>query len=423
MIVVLLALALGFLGLFGEVVWRVEARDETVLSKHDWPWWRGHNSNGIAESDQRPPKRWSETENILWKSPVPGRGHGSPTVLGDQVFLATADYENEVQSVICYDRLTGKRLWRTDVHRGGFPEGGNKKSNLGSSTVASDGQHLFVNFLNDGAVYTTALNREGTQLWQTKISDFVIHQGFGSSPAIYDSLVIVSADNKGGGALVALDRSKGSIVWKQERPKKANYTSPIILHAAGREQLLLTGCDLVSSFDPLSGAKLWEIEGSTTECVTSIVTDGQLVFTSGGYPKQHVAAVLADGSGKIAWENSIRVYVPSMLVREGHIFLVTDAGIARCWKSQTGEEVWKGRLGGTFSASPVLVGELIFATNEDGTTFIFRADTEKFELIAENKLGEDVLATPTICDSRIYMRVAQKEGNVRRELLYCIADE
>ena len=139
-------------------------------------------------------------------------------------------------------------------------------------------------------------------------------------------------------------------------------------------------------------------------------------------PRKHVSAVRADGSGEVVWEKDIGVYVPSMLVHEGHIFLVTDAGIARCWKSQTGEEVWRGRLGGTFSASPVLVGEHIFATNEDGETFIFRANPEEFELVAENKLGEDVLATPTICDSRIYMRVAQQIDGQRTEVLYCIAD-
>jgi hypothetical protein len=111
-----------------------------------------------------------------------------------------------------------------------------------------------------------------------------------------------------------------------------------------------------------------------------------------------------------------------MLVRDGYIFLVTDSGIARCWKSSTGEEVWRGRLGGTFSASPVLVGDLIFAINEDGKSFIFRADPEKFELLAENQLGTNVLATPTICDSRIYMRVFQKSGGRLQGFLYCIAE-
>src|SRR5262245_27150569 len=285
----------------------------------DWPWWRGPGRNGIAVADQQPPLTWSKSENVLWRAPVPGRGHGSPTVVGDQVFLATADHEREVQSLLCYHRQTGKRLWQTEVHRGGFEKKGNSKSSLASSTVACDGRRVFINFLHAGAVYTTALNREGKLLWQTKVTDYVLHQGFASSPAVYGPLVIVSADNKGGGVIAALERATGKRVWKQERPKLPNYTSPIILSVARRDQLLLTGCDLVTSFDPLTGKKLWEIKGSTTECVTSTVTDGPLLFTSGGYPTNHVSAVRADGSGKIVWQNNTRVYVPSMRAHRGHL--------------------------------------------------------------------------------------------------------
>ena len=390
------------------------------VAPSDWPWWRGPHRNGIAAADQKPPMKWSDSENILWQSAIPGRGHGSPTVVGDQVFLATADHEHEIQSVLCFQRKTGERLWQSEVHRGGFEKKGNSKSSLASSTVACDGQRVFINFLHAGAIYTTALSRDGQQLWQTKITDYVLHQGFGSSPAIYQSLVIVSADNKGTGAIAALDRASGKIVWKQVRPQFPNYTSPIILKVAGREQLLFTGCDLVTSFEPLTGQKLWEIDGSTTECVTSAVTDGQLIFTSGGYPKNHMSAVKADGSGKVVWENNSRVYVPSMLVRDGYLYSVLDAGVAMCWKGDTGEEVWKGRLGGTFSASPVLVGEHFFATNESGKTFIFKATPEAFDLVAENQLGEEVFATPTLCGDRIYMRVAHQTNGQRQEMLYCL---
>ena len=392
------------------------------IATTDWPWWRGPHRNGIAAADQKPPLRWSASNNVLWKSPIPGRGHGSVTLVGDQLFLATADDERQTQSVLCYDRTTGRRLWRTDVHRGGLSMKGNKKATRASSTVACDGKRLFINFLNNGAVYTTALTRDGKQLWQTKITDYVTHQGYGSSPAVYRSLVLVSADNKGGGAIAALDRATGKIVWKHSRPKTPNYASPIILRVAERDQLILTGCDLVSSFAPLSGKKLWEIEGATTECVTSTLTDGRLVITSGGYPKNHVSAVRADGSGEVVWDKPVRVYVPSLLARDGFLYFVTDAGIAMCWEFSTGREIWKRRLGGKFSASPVLVGEHIFATSERGRTFIFKADPKKFTLIARNDLGDNVMATPTICDSRIYMRVANQTETGRQEMLYCLGD-
>ncbi len=305
--------------------------DPISVAPTDWPWWRGPTRNGVAAPKQTPPMKWSATENVRWQVPVVGRGHGSPIVVGEQVFLAAADHEREVQLLLCYQRDTGKLLWQTEVHKGGFTTKGNKKSSLASSTPACDGRRVFINFLNAGAVYTTAVSRDGAILWQTKITDYLIHQGYGSSPAVYQSLVIVSADNKGGGAIAALERATGKIVWKQDRPKTPNYASPIILSVAGRDQLLMTGCDLVASFDPLTGKKLWETPGSTTECVTSTVTDGQLMFTTGGYPRSHMSAVRADGSGKIVWANKTRVYVPSLVAHAGHLYGVLDNGVAVCW--------------------------------------------------------------------------------------------
>lgn len=390
------------------------------VSADDWPWWRGPQRNGIANEQSAPPTMWSDTRNVVWKVKVPGRGHGSPTVVGDAVYLAVADRERDLQAVICYDRNTGEPRWETVVHRGGLMKK-NEKASQASSSIACDGESLYITFLNDGAVYTTALTLDGRQLWQRKISDYIIHQGYASSPALYDELVIVSADNKGGGAIAALHRKDGSVVWRRERPAKPNYPSPVIVHAGGRDQLIFTGCDLVTSLSPLTGETYWEVPGSTTECVTSTVTDGERVFTSGGYPRNHLSAVRADGSGKLEWENNDRIYVPSMLIRDGVLYAVLDAGVAACWRTDTGEELWKARLGGTFSASPVMVGDLIYVANEAGETFIYKANPKRFELVAKNKLGDEVFATQSICGGRIYTRVAFLEDGRRQEYLYCMA--
>lgn len=392
-------------------------------AKGDWPWWRGPRGDGTADADPAPPLRWSAQQGVVWRVDLPGRGHSSPTVVGGLVVLATAEEDRELQSVLAFDRATGKPLWRTDVHQGKLEKKGNQKSSQASSTLACDGERLFVNFMNDGAVWTTALDLQGKRLWQTKIADFVMHQGFGSSPALYGELVIVTSDSKGGGAVAALRRVDGSVVWKQERPAKANYASPVVIRAAGKDQVFVSGCDLVSSFDPTSGKKLWEVEGATTECVTTIVSDGERLFVSGGYPRRHTQAILTDGSGKTAWQNTTQVYVPSMIVRDGHLYAALDAGVAVCWKSDTGEEKWKQRLGGTFSASLVLAGEHLFATNEEGRTFVFKADPDKFTAVAENSLGDEAFATPTICGGRIYHRVAERKGDRRQEALYCIGGE
>ncbi|MCY2963848.1 MAG: PQQ-binding-like beta-propeller repeat protein [Planctomycetota bacterium] len=387
---------------------------------NDWPWWRGPTRDGVAPAGDAPPVTWSETENILWKVDVPGRGHGSPTVFGDQVFLAAAEPDREVQSVLCFDRRTGKRLWQSVVHEKGFTTKGNAKSSLASSSVACDGERLYVSFLNREAVYLTCLDLQGAMLWQTKITDFALHQGYAASPALYESVVMISADSKSNGLFAGVDRANGQIVWKHERPKLPNYTSPIVLSVAGRDQVFLTGCNLVSSFDPKSGKKLWEIAGATEECVTSTVTDGKVIFSSGGYPKDHLAAIAADGSGKVVWENKSRVYVPSMIVRDGYLYGTLDAGVAMCWRCSDGAEMWKQRLGGTFSASLVLAGDALYACNEEGQTFVFKATPKGFESLGENRLGISVFASPVICGGRIYHRVAHDVDGQRREVLYCI---
>jgi outer membrane protein assembly factor BamB len=390
----------------------------------DWPGWRGPAGSGTANPDQSPPMVWSDTENVLWKTLVPGRGHGSPTVVGNHVYLAAAEPDREVQSVIAYDRQTGKQLWQTEIHRGHFDTKGNKKSSHASSSVACDGERLFINFLNHDAIWTTALDRQGTILWQTKIADFVNHQGFGSSPILYGPLVLVSADSKGGAGRVAgLNRMTGETVWSIERPKLPNYCSPIVVNAAGRDQVVMIGCDLVMGLDPLTGKTLWQTAGSTEECVTSTVTDGRLIYTSGGYPKNHVAAIAADGSGTVAWQSNTRVYVPSMVIKDGYLYAVFDAGVAICWKADTGEEQWKERVEGTFTASLVVVGDVIFATDESGRTCLWKANPKQFEKLGENQLGTEAFATPTICGGRLYHRIAAQEDGKRQEYLVCVGDK
>jgi len=389
---------------------------------NDWPAWRGPTRDGLAAPNQNPPTQWSETENVLWKVPLPGRGHGSPTVVGDRIYLPTADPVKRTQSVLCLNRLDGKLLWQTEVHSAGAEPGKQANSSAASASVTYDGDQLFINFLNSAAVYTTALDLSGKKLWQQKICDYVIHQGFAASPVVHESLVLVSADHKGGGVVAGLDRQTGKVVWSQPRPKHHNYTTPSIVKAGGRTQMVMVGGNVIASYDPLNGKVIWEIEGSTEECVTTIVTDGTRIFASGGYPKNHVVAVMADGSGKIAWQNIARVYVPSMIVKEGHLYAVLDAGIATCWKSDTGEELWKERLGGDFYASPVMVGNRIYASNVAGKTYVYEATPKSFKLLAQNQLGDQAYASPVICGSRLYLRVATKT-EPRQEYLYCVGSK
>ena len=145
-------------------------------SSADWPAWRGPTADGQAAPGQKVPIRWSEAENVIWRAPIRGRGHSSPTIVGNHVFLATADIEKEEQLVVCYERATGNLVWETVLHKGNIDMGGHRNASQASSTVASDGERLYINFLNNKAVYTSALDLSGKLLWQQRVSDFQIHQ-------------------------------------------------------------------------------------------------------------------------------------------------------------------------------------------------------------------------------------------------------
>ena len=393
----------------------------TSIFAADWPAWRGPAGDGHAAAGQKLPVKWSESENLVWKAAVRGRGHGSPIVVGDQVLLATADVETEEQLVLSFDRATGKSRWETVVHRENLNTKGHKISSQASSDVVSDGERLFVNFLNNGAIFTTALDLNGKQLWQRRVCDFQVHQGFGSSPVIYQNIVLVSADHRGGGKMTGLNKLTGEIVWQQDRPPVANYASPGIVNAAGLVQAVLAGCNKVESFDPLTGKKLWSIDGSTEETVVTAVTDGSRVFLGGGYPKNHTMALEADGSGKIAWENVTKTYVPSMIVKNGHVFAVGDAGRAVCWHSATGEERWNEKVDREFYGSPVMADSRIYVTSKGGVTSVFEATPEKFTLLGQNSLGDECFSSPAICDDRIYLRSA-KTSPIRQEFLWCVGE-
>lgn len=392
-----------------------------AAARGDWPAWRGPNHNGIAEG-KAPPTEWSDRKNVVWKTPVPGRGHSSPTVFGNQIFLATANESDQTQSVVCFDRDTGKPQWQTVVGRGGFPKIHNKNTHA-TQTVACDGERLFITFFNNDSIQLTTLGLDGKQQWQKVCAPFrpkAYLYGYAASPLIYKANVIVVGDCDTGSFLTAYDRKSGEVAWRGSRPAKLSWSSPIVANVAGREQLLLSGCEMVTSYDPDTGRELWKTAATTSATCGTMVWEGDLVFASGGYPKAETVCIRADGSGRIVWKNIQKCYEQSMLVQGGFVYAVTDVGVGYCWKADDGQEMWKSRLQGPVSASPILAGGNIYASDERGTTFVFRANPKEFELVAQNQLGTESFATPTICGGQIYLRVAQGSGGGRQEFLYCI---
>ena len=207
---------------------------------------------------------WSESRNILWKVPVPGNGHASPIVCGGQVFIATADEQHQTQSLLCFDRQTGKPLWSRVIHTGGFMQK-HAKNSQASATPACDGQRVFVPFLHAGGLWVTAVDlAAGDILWQTEAGPFVSEHGYGSSPVIWGSFVLVSGDSIGGGFLAALNRQTGALAWRRQRPNdgaNGSYGSPLIANLAGKPQLIQSGAGKVSSYDPATGEMFWRCDG------------------------------------------------------------------------------------------------------------------------------------------------------------------
>ena len=384
-----------------------------------WPGWRGPQQNGHAP-DQELLTEWNETTNILWRTDIPGRGHSSPVIIDDLVLLATADDQKQEQSVIAFNRTDGKERWKTVTHTGGFPSRGelHKKGTNANGTVLCDGEHIYVVFLNSKKIIATALDLKGKQIWQRELGAFNSKFGYAPSPLLYKSFVIIAADNRGGGYIAALDRKTGEIAWRVSRPAISTYSSPVVAKVGGREQLLISGCDQVTSYNPATGKELWITPCLAEATCGTIVTTDKLIFASGGYPKRETVCLSPEG--KLLWSDKTKIYEPSMLVNGEQLYGVTDDGIAYCWSAETGDVLWKNRLRGSFSASPILCNGLIYISNLSGETFVFEANAKEFKEVAVNKLGDDCYASPAAADGQLFLRIGNQKGGSRQEQLVCI---
>jgi len=387
----------------------------------EWPAWRGPDNNGQVP-DQPLLTEWSDSANVKWKADVPGRGHSSPVVVGGRVYLATALEAEQQQQVLAFDCETGQQIWSCIVHKGGFPPARDihQKSTHANGTVACDGERIFTAFLNGGQIVATAVDLEGNIDWQEEIGGFNSKFGYAPSPIIYRSVVIIAADNRGTGYIAALDRGTGKIAWRIARPAVSSYSSPTVANVGGRDQLLISGCDSVSSYDPATGEKLWSTSCLAEATCGTIVTTSDHILASGGYPERETVCLSATGDE--LWSHTAALYEPSMVIHDGLLFGVSDGGIALCWDIESGQERWKTRPGGKFSASPIVCNGVVYVSDLSGTTHVFSASGETFKKVATNKLGSDCYASPAVADSALYLRVGIGSGGSRREQLVCLKD-
>ena len=361
---------------------------------------------------------------MLWKTNIPGRGHSSPVVVGDLIVLTSADEGNQTQAVVAFDRKTGQLKWLTPISRGGFPKV-HLKNTHASPTIASANGRFYATFCHHGKIEAAAVDVSGQVVWKKIVGPFrpQSHEyGFGASPTIHGSTLIVTGACDTGGWMKALDLETGKIGWQQKRPKVLNWASPIVAEVGGREQLLISGADMIAAYNPDSGIPAWKANCLTMATCGTCVWSESMIFASGGFPAAQTAAVAADGSGRVLWTNRVKCYEQSMLIHGGYLYALADNGVAYCWNAKTGAEQWKRRLSGPVSASPLLVGENIYVANEKGTMYVFKASPAEFRSVARNKLGNESFATPAVADNVLYLRVAHGRRNQRQEVLYAICE-
>jgi outer membrane protein assembly factor BamB len=463
----LLILAVSFVTLLVTAGAAVGPRPEDT-----WPGFRGHGMNAIAPGGTVP-DRWSTTENVRWKVGLPGQGWSSPIVWGDTVFITSGisskpfkkpttglygnDYIAELSAqglsneeimrrvrqrdnespdesdeiaymVYAIDAATGRVRWQQEAHRARPSGGRHRKNTYASETPFTDGERVYAYFGQNVGLFAYSL--DGKLLWKKHWPPQPIYLDFGtaSSPTVHDGRVYLLHDSEADSHITALDARTGDEIWRTARPNtgmpKSSWTTPFVWKNAVRTEIVTTGHGMVLAYD-LDGRELWRITGMSMPTASPTSWNGMLYVGTGsqGDANRPFLAIRPGASGDItlaagAASNDFIVwrhprasgYTPSALVHEGRAYLVHDTGILTVLNAQSGQQIYKVRVGGggqTFSASPVAVGNRILLLTEDGVTFVLAAGDE-YKEIGRNDLAEMSLASPAIAGGAIYVRTESK---------------
>jgi outer membrane protein assembly factor BamB len=390
----------------------------------DWPAWRGPRGDGTS-LETHVPIKWSRTDNIAWKTPLPGIGHSSPIVHGDRVFVTSCLIKERQRVLLCLDRKTGSILWQKVVLTAPL-ELKHSLNSYASSTPATDGKRVWVTFLDMPKIIVVCYDYQGKELWRVSPGTFSSVHGYCSSPILYKDLLILNADQDAPKTsqayLVALDQNTGDERWRTDRPNRIrSYCAPLIVKAADRMQMVLSGCNCVASYDPDSGKQIWIIDGPTEQYVASPVYTEGLLFMTCGFPDYHNMAIKPDGEGNVTHTHVLwhkkkvkreeAAYVPSPLALGKYFYVFSDWGWVSCFEAHTGKREYFEQLGDKHSASPVAANGHLYCTADDGVTYVLKAGP-MFEEVARNDLGEQCRASPAIAHGQIFLRTVDN--------LYCI---
>jgi outer membrane protein assembly factor BamB len=427
----------------------------TFAASDDWPGWRGPTANGISPL-KNVPSSWSADRNIAWKTPLEGRGHSSPVVWGDRVFLTT-DIEGEAVEgavppkhrihgepfrhpdsigmnhkhtlkVMSYDAKSGKQLWERTAYEGTVADEIHKFNTYASPTTVTDGKFVYAYFESQGLY---KYDFDGKQIWKMSLGPIsTLGVGAGVSPVLFEDKIIILADQDEGESsfMAAVSTNDGKIAWKVTRQAQVSWTVPVILEVNRQPQLIVSGTEQLIAYDPRTGKEIWSTEGVGGNSVHTPVFGHGMVFVSTGYPTKNVMAVRlnpAPGEERIAWTYKKGTgYIPNTILYGDYLYFMTDAGLLTCVDAMTGKPQYESKRFPTpahFAGAPVAFDGKMLITSQDGDTYVLKAGPV-YEILGTNSLGEGVTASLAIAGDSIYIRsqknlyrIRQAAGNIQSE--------
>ena len=404
-----------------------------ALRAENWPQWRGPSLNGLS-AERNLPVRWSTTENVAWKLPLPAWSGSTPIVWGDRIFLNVADdlkvRDGNNLHLWCVDRTKGTVLWKRPLGGGNHQE---RKQNMSTPSPVTDGTLVWV---MTGTGILKAFDFSGVEKWSRDIPKdygrFGLNWGYGSSPLLHGDALYVQVlhgmRTDDPSYVLRIDKATGKTVWRVERPTAArfespdSYTTPALLRYGASTEIVVTGGDVVTGHDPATGKELWRANGLNPDndgsyrIVASPVVHGELIIAP--TRERPMLVLKAGGRGDVTkshllWSFGNGPDVPTPVTDGAYLYVINDRGIMWCLDPRTGKEIYgRQRLSpGTYSGSPVLADGKIYITNEDGVTSVVKAGPT-FALLASNDFNDYTLSSPAISEGQIFIRT-QKH-------LYCI---
>jgi outer membrane protein assembly factor BamB len=374
----------------------------------DWPQFRGPTGQGQS-AERGLAVEWSETRNVVWKTPVPGLGWSSPVVAGGRVWITTVIKERGGSlRALAFDVATGREVVNVEVFRTRSADAANPKNSRASPTPIVEGDRVYVHFGADG---TAAITTSGAIVWKTSLP-YESQHGNGASPVLYGDLLIVSCDGSNEAYVVALDKRTGKVRWKTARrqPWDQAYSTPLVIRVEDRDEVVSVGAFRAAAYDPQSGREIWRVSyGDGFSNVPRPVYGQGLVYIATGFQQPSLLAVHAGGAGDvtkthIAWTlRRAAPLTPSPLLAGDELYMVNDAGIASCLDARTGEVHWQQRLGGNYSASPVFADGRIYFLSEEGVATVIAPD-KTFRRLATNALDGAMLASMAVSNGSIFIR-------------------